>query len=256
MSKGRCITALIVIGLLTFSGCKEKGSKMERDTNVVANTDVVEKPWPVWDVTFSPDGCCLAAGRGYRSQAKFWLGGKGEVNVWNVKDWKRQDGFSAPFTIWVQALAFTSDSKSLIAGSEKYIQSDPKTRGAVVGTPNPWDGNVVFGWTVPDGKLAETQKYNDFLAIPNRGVGSVTSLTISPNGELIALGRSVLQRKTGRHAYDVKVNSGTCHSLDFSPNGKLLAVGYGGEHNTEGELRGGFVKVWDTANGQLVKKLD
>jgi WD40 repeat protein len=201
----------------------------EKETDM----DVVAKPWSVWAVTFSPDGRWLAAGRGYRSNAVGWLGGKGEVNVWHVEDWMRQDGFSVPFTIWVEALAFTPDSKNLIAGSDKYIQSDPKTGGPVVGTPNPWDGNVVFGWTVPDGKLVETLKYNDFRDIPNRGAGSVTSLAISPNGELIALGRSgsvgvVLQRTTGRHVYDVKVNSGTCHGLDFSPNGKILvSLGYG-----------------------------
>jgi WD40 repeat protein len=218
--------ALILSTGLAFYGCRLVEQKMGN------GMDVVEKPWPVWAVAFSTDGRWLATGNGYRSEARFWLGGCGEVNVWRVQDWKQQDGFSAPFTIYVEAIAFTPDSKHLVAASDKYIQSDPKTGGPVIGTPDPWDGNVVFDWTVPDGKRVESLKYNDFRDIPNRGAGSVTSLAISPNGELIALGRSgsvgvVLQRTTGRHVYDVKVNSGTCHGLDFSPNGKILvSLGY------------------------------
>ena len=45
-------------------------------------------------------------------------------------------------------------------------------------------------------------------------------------------------------------------SVALSPDGKLLAVGYGGKHNTKGERRGGFVNIWDTKTGRLVKKLE
>ena len=347
--------------------------------DVVENMDVVEKPWPVWDISFSPDGRWLAVGCGYRSQAKLWLGGKGEVDVWNVEDWKLQSGFSAPFTIWVQALAFTPNSKNLIAASDKYIQSDPKTGGPVVGTPDPWDGYAVFVWNVPEGTLSQNLNID-------KSQGSVETLAISPGGEFLALGRGntipVLHIKTGRQLYEIKdisrwvdfspdskllaATSGmpsvllydaatgkkgvsielpgkelslTClrfspdgkqiavgvsdgsvrvlaadlskqlrslevsgekervlslayaakadllaaatinnvrlfeassgkqlhewgkadlmaSSVALSPDGKLLAVGYGGKHNAEGERRGGFVNIWDTKTGRLVKKLD
>jgi WD40 repeat protein len=45
-------------------------------------------------------------------------------------------------------------------------------------------------------------------------------------------------------------------TVALSPDGKLLAVGYGGKHNAKGELRGGYVNIWDTATGRLAKKLD
>ncbi len=188
--------------------------------------DVVAKPWPVWAVTFSPDGRWLAAGRGYHSQTKSWLGGKGEVNVWQVQDWSPRGGFSAPFTTYVDALAFTPDGKHLIAAATKYIQTDPRTGGPVVGTPNPYDGNVVYSWTVPDGTLEKTYRFNDFRDVPNRGAGSPCFLDVHPDGELIGLARVgaasvVLEWKTGRIVYDV-MNNGYWQNLAFSPDGKNL----------------------------------
>lgn len=366
------ISLSLTAGLI-FCGCQEVGR--ERKTGM----DVVKKPWPVWTVTFSPDGRWLAAGRGYRSQTKFWLGGRGEVNVWHVEDWKQQDGFSGQFTFWVEAVAFTPDSKNLIAASDKYIQSDPKTGGPVVGTPNPWDGNEVFIWAVPDGTLTRRLHIK-------AGGGSMRSLAVSPDGKFLAFGRGntvpVLQIKTGQEIYELKdiirwvdfspdgkilaatsgspsvhlydaatgkkrvdfdmpgkelsltclrfspdgkqiatgVSDGSVHLLAadltkqlqllevsaekekvqtiayaakadlmaaattsrvrlfeassgkqlqewgkpdlkvqavaLSPDGKFLVVGYGGKHNAKGERRGGFVIIWDTATGRLVKKLD
>jgi WD40 repeat protein len=47
-------------------------------------------------------------------------------------------------------------------------------------------------------------------------------------------------------------------SVALSPDGKLLAVGYGGVymHGVKGHPRSGYVNIWDTATGRLVKKLD
>ncbi len=370
---------------------------------------MVKKPWPVWDVAFSPDGRCLAVGRGYRDDSTSWQGGDGEVNVWYTEDWKLRDGFFGSFTFWIGAVAFTPDGKNLIAASDKYVRRTPDPhsqskewrfwRSDIDGgtPPPPQDGNMLSFWSISDGKFAQNWPIkasgrNDF----------VTSLALSPDGNLIALGREggvlILQRKTGRiiyelggisqdtafspdsktlasvtqskpsvrlydttngkeltnfelecakpshvrfgqHGYELAGDRSTCvrfspdgkqiavgvsdgsirflaadlskqlrslevsaekervqalayaakadllaaatpstihlfeassgkqlhewgkadlmvSSVALSPDGKFLAVGYGGKHDAKGELRGGYVNIWDTATGRLVKKLD
>lgn len=206
---------------------------------------MVEKPWPVWDVAFSPNGRLLAAARGYRGGGPDW-GGEGEVTVWQVQDWKQQAGFQAPFTFRAEGVAFTRDDKSLIAVSDNYNR--PKQRSF-------WDGQLVFVWTVADGALTKTLVFDDrFDAqhVVREGAGSVTGLTLSPDGKLIGLARVgsasvVLQRDTGQLVYDVKGNSGESHSLAFAPNGKaLISMGY----------RKPFVQSYEAATGKELLRFD
>lgn len=205
--------------------------------------EMAPKPWPVWDVAFSHDGCWLAAGRGYH---QYGVGGEGEVIVWKTKDWEQQGAFLAPFTDMARTLAFTADSKILIAASDKYI------RDMVGGSPH--DGNMVFIWTFPDDTLAKPLTLNDQFDEHggNRGAGFVTSVAISPNGELIGLARLgspsvVLHRNTGRIIYDVKYNSGTPHSIAFSPNGKILvSPGY----------RTPILQPYEVATGKELPRFD
>jgi WD40 repeat protein len=203
---------------------------------------MVKKPWPVWDVAFSPDGRLLAAGRGHH---QFVLGGDGEVAVWGVDDWKQQAAFRAPFTDMAQAIAFTADGKDLVVASDKYIRD---AKG------DPWDGNVAFIWTVSDGSLVGTLTLNDQFDeqhLINRGAGSVTSLGLSPDGELIGLARSgsipvILHRKTGRPDY-LAGHAGNSHGLAFSPNGKTLVSGT--------HMRP-FIRLYDSANGKELASFD
>jgi WD40 repeat protein len=366
---------LALLGSMFVCGCGKEGRKEV----------MVQKSWPVWAVAFSPEGRFLVAGRGYRDSVAFWPeGGEGEVNVWNVKDWKLHSGFSAPFTFWAGAVGFTPDSKTLIAASNNFIRSNPPKAGGIwggpsAGAPNPWGGHDVFVWKVPEGALSQHFKIDK-----GKGRGGIESLAIRKDGELLALGRwntvPVLQTKTGHLMYELKeiirwvdfspdgktlaaasglpcvrlydgangkklasfdlksqelsclhfspdgkqiavgVSDGSVRllaadlskqirclhvaeekekvqslafaakanllaaativkvrlferssgkqlqewgkadlrvtSVALSPDGKLLAVGYGGKHDVKGEFRGGFVQVWDTATGQLVKKLD
>jgi WD40 repeat protein len=220
---------------------------------------MVEESWPVWDVVFSPDGSLLAAGRGYRDNWKFWpAGGEGKVNVWSTANWKNQSGFSAPFTYMAQAIVFTPDGKSLLAASNKYKRIDPKVKQSrgrdiwgrqIAGAPSPWDGNVIFTWTVSDCSLADTLAFNDFH-IPGRGAGSVVSMTLSPGGELLGLGRTgsisvVLNRKTGRSVYELW-NNGKEHSLVFSPSGKpLISI-----------IRLTLVHLFDSTTGMEMAQFD
>lgn len=371
---------------------------------------MVKKQWPVWSVAFSPDGCSLAAGRGYRDSPTSQFVGDGEVNVWHTEGWNLRGGFFGSFSFWIGAVAFTPDGKNLIAVSEKYVRGSPTPEDQSEGKrfwgsqddggsppPPPQDGNILFFWRVSDG-----EKVQNWPIKASGRNDSVTSLAVSPDGNLIALGREggvlILQRKTGRtiydldgisqsvafspdsktlasvteskpsirlygadngkelanfelevthpshvrlgeHGYELVGDRSTCvcfspegkkiavgvsdgsvrllaadlskqlRSLEvsrekervvslaysaksdllaaattigvrlfeassgkqirewgkadlrvsavaLSPDGKLLAVGYGGKHNAKGELRGGYVNIWDTATGRIVKKLD
>ena len=206
---------------------------------------MVKKPWPVWDVTFSPDGRWLAAARGYYAfHGESPWGGEGEVRVWRVDDWKQQDGFSGLFTNNAQAVAFTADGKTLVAASDKYIR---ETRGS------PRDGNVVYTWAVPDGTLVETLTLNDrFEDGVSRGAGSVRAMALNPRGELIALSRDgsvgiVLERKTRKRIYDLNWDSSTPQSIAFSPDGKILvSLGY----------RKPIVQPYEAATGKELPRFD
>jgi WD40 repeat protein len=210
---------------------------------------MVDKPWPVWDIAFSPNGLWLAVGRGFRDNETFWPeGGDGEVNIWNVEDWRIQSGFTGPFTFWAGAVAFTPDSKNLIAASDNYIRvkRDPRVGKRdiwgrqIVGAPNPWGGHNVFIWKVPDGTLSEHLKID-------KDYGMVESLAISPDGELLALGRwntvPVLQIKTGRQIYELKH---IARWVDFSSSCETLAA-------TSGLPA---VRLFDATNGKELAGFD
>lgn len=230
-----CIVSLALIESMTLCGCG-RGDKRE---------DMVEESWPVWDVAFSLDGHCIAAGRGYRDNARFWPeGGDGKVNVWDVTDWKLQSGFSASFTYYAGAVAFTPDSKNLIVTANHFIRFDkPKGWGILggpfAGAPNPWGGHDIFVWNVSEGALIRHLKIDK-----NKGRGLPSSVAISPDGELLAFGRwntlPVLRIKTGQEVYELK---DIFRWVDFSPNGKILAAASALP----------IVHRYDAANG---KKLD
>lgn len=206
---------------------------------------MVEKPWPVGDIAFSPDGRWLAVGQGYRFLGGPTWGGEGEVLMWRVDGWKQQDGFIALFTDNAMAIAFSADGKELVAASDKYFRD---TKG------DPWDGNVVFIWSVSDGSLVKTLTLDDQFDeqhLINRGAGSVTTLGLSPDGEQIGLARSgsvpvILHRKTGRLDY-LAGHAGNSHGLAFSPNGKTLVSGT--------HMRP-FVRLYDAANGKELANFD
>lgn len=247
------LTVLVFFIGTILCGCEDRKSSLKTEMEGMKKS-VFEKTWPVCDIAFSPDGRWLAAGRGYYDSEKFWpQGGDGKVIVWIVEDWKQQDGFSAPFTYPAQAIAFTSDGKCLVAAANQFVRAErPPNLGKrdaqghrIVGVLNPWDGNVVFIWTVSDGKLVQKLHFDDFR-LPNRGAGYVDSLSLSPDGELIGLGRHgsawvVLQRKTGHSVYDMPGNTGNKHGLAFSPNGKSLV--------SVAEVQP-FVHLYDAANGK------
>lgn len=235
-------SVLLLSAGLALWGCQERASQMERfeEEPRYPKKDVVDKPWPVWDIAFSPNGRCLAAGRGYHD---FLFGGNGEVAVWQTKDWQQRGDFVGVFTDRAITIAFTADGKQLVAAADKYKQN---RRG------NRHDGNVVFTWSVRDGSLVQTLPFNDSRSYPPRGSGFVSSVGLSPDGELLALGRVgsasvVLQRTSGRPLYDLNWDAGVHRSSDFSPNGKLLvSLGYSSP----------WLQIAETAKGKERTRLE
>jgi WD40 repeat protein len=88
----------------------------------------------------------------------------------------------------------------------------------------------------------------------------VVSLAYAAKADLLAAatpsGVRLFEASSGKKVRDWGKDVLRVSSLALAPDGKLLAVGYGGKHNATGEIRDGYVKVWDTKTGRLVKKLD
>ncbi len=88
----------------------------------------------------------------------------------------------------------------------------------------------------------------------------VWGITSAPKTDLLAAATPssvrLFETSSGKKLQEWRKADLRVTSVALSPDGKLLAVGYGGKHNTEGEFRGGYVNIWDTATGRLVKKLD
>lgn len=231
MGSKLCMLFLVLIAGMVFCGCSESARKLQEKRE--GERVMVEKPWAVSDVAFSPDGRLLAAGRGYHDASE---GGGGEVTVWQVENWNQKSGFAASFSDQAQAIGFTADGTTLIAATNKYVPS----RG-----PNPWRGDLVYVWAVRDGELTKTIHLKPDSEPPVR---DAMSMAVSPDGELIVLvclgsAPVVLRRKTGERAYELEGPTG----LAFSPNGKsLVSVVY---------LKP-LVRLYDAANGNHLASIE
>jgi WD40 repeat protein len=83
--------------------------------------------------------------------------------------------------------------------------------------------------------------------------GSASTLSITPNGRLVASGGNdrairICDLGTGQERYRLEGHTAAVRKVTFSPNGELLASAAGGPEPGE-------VKVWDTATGRLVRTL-
>lgn len=152
-------------------------------------------------IAFSPDGRMLAA----TSPAQPSEG----ILVWNLKSGQRQRRLSGHKN-WVSSVAFSSDGKTIISGSE--------------------DSTVKL-WNSMTGKLKRT--------LPGHS-GSVTAVAFSPDGKLIASGSKDKTVKLWSAQKGAPVRLPLMHKygvacVAFSPDGLVLACG-GGQLSKMGEL--------------------
>jgi len=111
-------------------------------------TELYRQPAAVWAVATSPDKSMLAS-------TDF----QGSLAVTRIAGGEAQH-FSKAFTNWTRALAFTKDSKQLVAGNES---------------------GIVFAWSIIETKSITSR---------DLGTGQIMSLAFSPSGEQLAVATS------------------------------------------------------------------
>jgi serine/threonine protein kinase/WD40 repeat protein len=215
----------------------------------------------VMSLAFSPGGTLLASGScGHNA----WWGGcdQGEVRIWSVPDGKLLHVLGG-HTDWVNCLAFSPDGAILASGGHAtyddievrlwrvdngaliHAFDGPLTtgdcsmsfsdNGTVVQFANNY--GAVWRWDVTSGRLVES------LYVDMEGVAS--SLAVSPDGEMIALGCEAGGTSCGIRLYratdlellkelDPRVER--VSSLTWSPDAMMLACG--GIRNTAIRLWG------------------
>jgi serine/threonine protein kinase/WD40 repeat protein len=197
----------------------------------------------VWSLAFSPDGQSLAIAQQAIDRPPSIL------RIWDVA--KRRDLIWYQHTVGYRSVAFSSDGRSLTAGSfdgtlsslefsDRWKIHHSENQGSAINTVvflpksttvavGDWDGWVRFHG--PDAKAnAQPLKY------PAR----IWSLAVSPDGSMLAVGGDantvkVYDLKSKQHMVTLNGDNQAVKSLDFSPDGKLLAAAGGTK-----------VTLWDT----------
>ncbi len=179
------------------------------------------------DVTLPvPEPRQPAVGLGQSRNGKFLATGNYRtINVWNVADWSHIATLPGRGQhVW--GLAVTDDGKRVISST--------------------WD-NVVSVWDVAT--QAETLNM-PLPADPRAAAGPVRSLSVSPDGTLLALAcgdRVVVlrERATGKIVRRLDGPEAVIAAVGFSPDGNLLAA------VSEDDQRG---YLWDVKTGELKGK--
>jgi WD40 repeat protein len=209
--------------LLAFSNSDQKLQIWDIQTN----TSIITFPsysFNFYSPVFSPDGSLVAAIKsGYGRYDD-------SVRVWDVRTGAIVNALGGPDND-ITDLSFSQDGRFITGAA----------------------GGSAWIWNLrPDIAPDQIQLYeveiNGNLNIYSQ---TVTSVALSPNDELVALGTSenqlqLYQRKSHQKLRDFKGLSSPMRQLRFSPNGKtLLSVD-----------QDGTLFLWDVASGKLLTKLD
>jgi len=169
-------------------------------------------------IAFSPDGALLASGS-LRT-----------VKLWDTATWQELRPLTLPSAIWVNCISF---------GPDTYISSSDRTSfyKLALGAD---DGRISV-WHVPQGA--------PIYSIQGH-VGSVRSVTFSPDGRTLASGSDDETIKLWDVASGNEIRTLTGHtdgvnSVAFSPSGTILASA--GEDMT--------VRLWNPATGTLLRTM-
>ena len=173
------------------------------------NVAILEGDTGAGSVAFSSDGTKLAIGS-IDDTVKLW-----EIATENVSVLKHTYG--------ILSVAFAPDSKILATGSEGVIELWDVATGANIATIDEWVWNR------------------------SRRLGSINSVTFSPDGTILAgAGSNVHLWDVSTRTYIGRIKGqGTINSVAFSPDG-TIAFGF----------PDGTVKLWDVSTGENIATLE
>ena len=196
---------------LATAGEDERVLVWDRQTWEVVTSFDCGVCWGMWDVEFSPDSTMLAA-----------TSDKGGLWVWDTTGWERVDRSAGREG---RSVVFSPDSSELIM----------TTRGTQ-------DSAAIVVMDTTDWHIVEDISLSS---------GSPYSLTLSPDGEELAIGHTNGSIGVWNTAVWTRTNLLEQHAsqvtaIDYSPNGSLAASG-----DFSSTLR-----VWDTADWSLVASDD
>jgi WD40 repeat protein/serine/threonine protein kinase len=244
------------LAVANWTGCRVKLFDRDGEKLVEAGS-VLEHPWPVAAVAYSPDGKYLASGdlKGFK--------------LWNAETLKEL------WTVETDAhqLAFSPDSRTLfVAGTTgqakavyPFARWDVTTRHELssLSVEIAAEPDRAFHCLSRDGKTLFVAVQHDATYIrvvdmatgkelfPRHGhVARVNAVAMSPDGKTIASAGDdhvvkLWDLASGRVRHSLKAHTGAVYSLAFSPDGKQLASG---SHD-------GTIAIWDPDSGVVVRAL-
>jgi WD40 repeat protein len=235
----------------------------------------------VRSVAFSRDGLTLAAGgENFNSSA---YTATSVLELWDVASQDLTDTLTPPGGP-VNAIAFSSDGKTLAAGSSSTSvqvtqwQYASGTQTGALSTAALPSGAVAFS---PDGKTlaggGNNQLWNTGQSTPlvlqwdvasgrlvssfDTGSETIYSVAYSPNGKLLAVAGieqttygmiQIWSLTTGKRLYSLNTAASMVYSLAFSPDGSMLVSG--GNNETNGVFTPDL-EEWNVATGELIRSL-
>lgn len=169
---------------------------------------------------------------------KYLVGGfdDGNITIWKIKSGKLKSTHKIS-KMSINALAMTYDSKILVTGSGE---------------------GIINLWKFSKKELEMIQKLTDHE-------GSIWSLSISPDGRLIASGGEdktirIWELLTGIEVNTLKDHPGRVYSVNFSPDGKNIVSGSAGISKTDPNYKKDSndyaIRIWSVSTGKLVGKLE
>ncbi|BAY23480.1 WD-40 repeat-containing protein [Calothrix sp. NIES-2100] len=266
-------------GKILASGSRDRTIKLWNLTTGELLTTLTGHSSPVLSVDFSPDGQTLASASDREFQ-------DGNIKLWDVRTGRvRQTLGSSLVALRTSCVAFSPDGQTLAtAHFDAAIRLWHISNGKEIRTlrGHGWDVNyVTFSrdgrflvsggvdgaiiiWNWRNGQRIGTLNrpadfFSSIVSWLDRSVGSIRSVAISPDGEIIASGGSSVgdngvfnppiklwNASTGNELRILTGHRDSVNAIAFNPDGKILASG--GEDNT--------IRIWNYQTAELIQTLE